>query len=645
VSSVRVKPRGAKGKQTRWPQASASARHGGWLASERQRTLASAIVLVIATVALYFPVHGHPFVNYDDDIYVRFNPHITSGLSWETLRWSFTSFYASNWHPLTWLSHAADYQLFGLNAGAHHDVNLLLHLCNVLLLFWVLWQATGEIGRSCMVAALFALHPVNVETVAWVAERKSLLSMLFFLLALGAYRWYTVWPKVTRYTVVALLFAMGLMAKPQIITLPLVLLLWDYWPLRRMASDGEDLPLRGKTGFIGRSIIASLLLEKLPLLMLSGVSAVLTIRAQRAAGALGGINFQPFRVRLENAIVAYVEYFRQFLWPERLVPLYPHPGNSLSAIKVLAAAAVLVAITGLVWVNRRHRYLLVGWLWFLGTMVPMIGLVQAGVQARADRYAYLPFIGLFIAATWGIADWFYYKKKPSSWPAAAGVVVALLLAVYAHRQIAYWQDSVTLWSHTLEVTDRNWVAENNLAHGYLDEGDEEKALAHFRAALDINPSHADSNLSVGAYEQGHGDLAGAIAQYQKVISLTQNTQELEGPSREKAFRNMGMAYRELHDYARSRQSFQSAVELNPQDASAWLGLGAAAQKMNDPQAAVAAYSQVVKLEPTDVAYLILAKAAQQVGDEKLAEEAMQRARAMSLNFEQTQQSAARILGQ
>ena len=377
-------------------------------------TWALSLLLVFATVALYYPVRSHPFVNYDDNVYVTENEQVKAGLDWDTVQWAFTTTEAGNWHPLTWLSHALDYELFELNPAGHHETNVLLHVLNALLLFWVLRQATGFTGRSWMVAALFALHPINVESVAWISERKNLLSMMFFLLALGAYRWYVREPRSSRYAVVLGLFALGLMAKPQVITLPFVLLLWDYWPLRRMAvaDDQSAAEPADESPLVQRSF-SWLVAEKLPMLALCAASAFITMKAQQAAGAMNTVkNSFPLSIRMGNAIVCYARYIGKALWPSHLALVYPHPGTSLEIWEVLAALVLLLAITALVLRERHRRYLLVGWLWFLGTMVPMIGLVQVGEQAMADRYAYLPFIGLFIMVCWGAADWAEQRKLP-----------------------------------------------------------------------------------------------------------------------------------------------------------------------------------------------------------------------------------------
>jgi tetratricopeptide (TPR) repeat protein len=619
--------------------------------------------LVIATVALYYPVSSHPFLNYDDDIYVLHNPHVQAGLSWETVKWAFTSLYASNWHPLTWLSHALDYQMFNLDAGRHHETNLLLHVINVVLLFWVLWRATGYAGRSAMVAALFALHPMNVESVAWIAERKTLLSMMFFLLALGAYEWYARRPRAPRYLVVAGFYAVGLMAKPQVITLPLVLLLWDYWPLQRMFHVGQFVgersspnPRHSISGIAPDSLVPThkfswLLLEKLPLLALSVASAVITVRAQYESGAMSGPHWQPFRLRIANAFLAYARYLGKAIWPAHLTLIYPHPGNSIRIWQVAAALILLLAITALtVAAGHRRRYLLVGWLWFLGTMVPMIGIVQVGVQAMADRYAYLPFVGLFIMVCWAAADWAEQRHLAAAWQWGVSIAVLLALAVTARHQLDYWSDNTKLWARIIALQEQqtnpdNWVAENNMGHALLKLGEVEEAMPHFRAAVAINPYDPDSNLNLGAYEQEHKDLAAAIEQYKKVIAMTQNTPRLNAQTRAQAFSNMGLAYRGLKDYAQARASFQQAVSINPDDARAWLGIAILAQKSGDLDTAIQAYTKTIKISPSDWEYLLLAGALDHAGQHDEAQSARRRAIAISADITQAQKTADNVLGQ
>ena len=528
------------------------------LVRPKKRVLWLALLLAIATVFVYYPIHNCPFLNYDDNVYVTENLYVKSGLQLDTVRWAFTTYDASNWHPITWLSHAFDYQLFQLNPSGHHETNLLLHLGNVLLLLWLLWQATGCAGRSLMVAALFALHPINVESVAWVSERKNLLSMLFFLLALGAYRWYVREPRFDRYAAVAILSALGLMAKPQVITLPFVLLLWDYWPLRRMFTGPAEVSTPAQVAIPPRSFLW-LLKEKIPLFGLSAASAFITIRAQRAGRAVAPLMRLPLSVRLSNAIVSYVRYIGKAFYPTHLSPMYPHPWHSLMRWQVFAALLLLVSVTGLVAANwQRRPYLPVGWFWFLGTLVPMIGLVQVGNQGSADRYAYLPFVGLFIMICWGVAELAEQWHIPVAWEAGLSVVALLVLAAITQKQISYWSSNLSLWSHAVQVTSNNWVAEDNLGGALLDQGRMEDAMPHFFRAVAIFHGDSISNLNIGAYEQQHGNLLGALERYKKVVGLTRDP-----VIKAKAYWNMGSVYRDLGDPVLSRKCFQAAESLSP----------------------------------------------------------------------------------
>ena len=520
------------------------------------------LVLIGATVAAYWPVRNHPFIFLDDQPYVVHNSSITH-LNWETVKWSFTTFRGANWFPLTWLSHALDYRLFTLRAGRHHDTNLLLHVFNAVLLFWILLQATGALGRSWMVAALFALHPINVESVAWVAERKNLLSMFFFLLALGAYYAYARKPRVGSYLVVVVFYALGLMAKPQIITFPFLLLLWDYWPLERFAFRSSLFAFRQRNidpPPAEDSEMLWLLLEKLPLLALSIASAVVTVKAQTAGGTMSGaVNAFSFAARLGNAIVAYVRYLGYAIWPAHLAFFYPHPKTSPPVWQLLAASALLIALTILA-IRSNRRYLAVGWLWFLGTLVPMIGLVQVGSQAMADRYAYLPFIGLCIAVCWGVADWADRWRSSRIWAPAGAVVILVLLALATRRQVGYWADSLTLWTHTAQVTRNNWMAENMIGEEWLRKGDREAAIPHFRAAAAMEPNFPFSHLHIGIYEEEHGHPQQALQELNQVLEITQPFAAYTPTIRSNALVYMSYAYNQLHDYANQEKCMDLAAQ-------------------------------------------------------------------------------------
>ena len=648
-SSAAAKPRPrSRGRQDRKVQTKSS--------GQGHATLWLGLALVIASIEVYSPVHGHPFASLDDGPYYYSNPHVRAGVSWETVKWAFTSFGTTtpdvpDWHPLAWLSHALDADLFAPGPAGPHDVNLLLHALNVLLLFLVLQRVTGMAARSAMVAGLFALHPINVETVAWIAERKNLLSMTFFLLALGAYGWYVRRPGVGRYLAVFVLFALGLMAKPQVVTLPFVLLLWDYWPLERVAvrsslvtfrqKGSPDTPDDGENGSSGEErSLRWLMLEKVPLFALAAASCIVTMRSQAAAG---GINQHiALTARLANAVVSYVRYLAKAVWPVNLSPFYPHPGASLAAWEVAAATVVLVAISAAVIVLRQRRYLSVGWFWFVGTLVPMIGLVQLNRQAMADRYGYISFIGLFLLICWGVAELAQQRNLQPTVLRVAGVAVLAAMTLLTYRQLGYWSDNLTLWSHAIAVTDGNYLAENIVGSMLMDQGKGEDALPHFVAATRMKPDDAEAYMAIGTYDQQHGEPAQAIAQYEKTIALTGDAVQKNLWLRSTTFARLGSAYRQLGRFEEAQQSFRRALDLNPNDAQVWLALGIVTAQTGDNRAAVDAYSQAVKLQPTDVGYLLLARALEQSGQPARAEAATAAAQRISRNLPAAQRNVEAI---
>lgn len=520
-----------------------------------KKALGLSLVLVIATSLVYLSIVHDPFANIDDSGYVYQNLHVQDGLTWETIKWAALSRDDNNWHPLTWLSIALDCQMFGIDPAGHHAMAIVYHAIDGVVLFWVLLLATGFVGRSFMVAALFALHPINVESVAWAAERKTLLSTLFFLLALGAYRWYARRPGVIRYFVVAALFALGLMAKPQIITLPCVLLLWDYWPLRRMFPDKDVAPVADElVAPAPRRSLKWLVLEKLPLLVLCAASAFATMKSQ-GVGRPQGWQYTVW-IRTGNAIVSYVRYIGKAIWPSRLAIMYLHPGNSLRFWQVAVCAVVLLAITALVVVGRRYRYLPVGWFWFLGTLVPTIGLIQVGRQAMADRYAYQSFLGLFIMACWGAADWARLKHLPKALLPAVSVGILAGLSLLTYRQIGYWRDNLTLWNHALQVTDNNWMAHDMVGGLLFAQGRTEEGMPHYWAANAILPTDAASNLAIAIYEQNHHNLQEAVRRYKHVVAELDDPEELY-----KAYTNLAVAYRDLGDMQHMAECMRRVAQL------------------------------------------------------------------------------------
>lgn len=530
-------------------------KEGGLLGWLKHPVLLSALLAVV-TVALYYPAHHHPFVNYDDPDYVVENQNVQSGLNWATVEWAFSTRFASNWHPLTWLTHAAVCQFFGLNAGAHHDINLLLHVLNVVLLFWILLRAAGMAGRSFMVAALFALHPVNVESVVWVAELKTLLSTLFFFLALGAYGWYAQRPRPWRMAVVFVTFAFGLMAKPQIITFPFILLLWDYWPLGRLSTPWDAQAEATIPERLPQESLRRLLIEKVPLFFLSAASAVITMQVQH-----GARQWYPRSSRVGNAILAYGLYVKNAVWPSRLALLYPHPGSSLRWAQAILSGSVLLAITGWAIAHRKHRYLVVGWLWFLGALIPMLGIVQVGIQAMADRYAYIAFLGLFIMICWGVADFAQWKRLSPVVLPVTSILVLLALGGIARRQIGYWQTEEALWRHVLQVTSRNWMAEGQLGAELSKQRRAEEAVAHYKNALAINPHDTTSNMGLAMYDLVHGNLPDAIPHYKIVV---EERPPAKTPILVSAYLGLAKAYIGLGDRPQSQEFLRKAKALNTQ---------------------------------------------------------------------------------
>jgi tetratricopeptide (TPR) repeat protein len=587
-------------------------------ASAEKRNPVVCLLLAVVTLALYNPVNRHPFVNYDDDRYVTENLRVRQGLTAGTVLWALTADQQANWHPLTWMSHALDVSLFRLNPAGHHFTSVLLHALNAGLLFLLLIWSTEKIGPSLFVAALFAVHPINVESVAWVAERKNVLCTLFFFLTLWAYGWYARKRGWARYAAMTALFVAGLASKPMVITLPFVLLLLDYWPLARVRTV-----LSTSQSSLKWSRLA---LEKLPLLALSAASAFITVRAQQAGGAVRSRVEVSFGARLANALYAYAMYLWKMLWPARLAPMYPHPRDSLAAWQVLPAALVLLTISALVWKFRNHRYLLTGWLWFLGTLVPVIGLVQVGEAAMADRYAYIPLIGLFVMIAFCAAELAEHAQL-GWWPAVPAAVVLAALAAVTHRQIDFWQSNYDLWTHTLAVTQNNFIAEDNLGGALILEGKEEEAQPHFAAAARINPKDPMSHSNLGTYFQTHHQLPEAVAQYEAAVQLTSEPALLAS-----TYANLGTAYRVLDQDEHARESFKRSLQFNPNQFNAWLGLGILARKQGEVDEAITDFSRSVASQPTGQGYFELGQAYEKVGRFAEAREAYRRAESADGGF-------------
>jgi len=567
--------------------------------------LVSCLLLIALTAAVYSPVTHYPFINYDDPDYVSQNKHIQGGLSWQTVTWAMTATDAANWHPLTWLSHAMDYQLYGLDPGGHHLSSVLIHVCNVVILFLLLVRATGEIGRSALVAALFAVHPFNVESVAWIAERKNVLSALFFFLALAAYGWYVRRPSWTRYSVLALAFVMGLASKAMVITLPCVLLLLDYWPLCRI----KEWTTPAQAFLVAQSPWPHLFREKLPLFLLSAGSAVITIIAQKAGNALQPLGDLPFLARLENAIYSYGMYVAKIFWPVNFSPMYPHPLDKLTFAQIACATMFLMTVSMFVWNQRiRRPYALTGWLWFLGTLAPVIGIVQVGAQGMADRYAYLPTIGVFLILVWSCAEWLTSTLLGSRLAVSAGIAVLVALSLLTSRQIGYWRSSYDLWAHTLQITDDNFIADDCMGNLLLDQGRPE-AIRYFAAAAKIAPWDPVSHGAVAANLQDSGKLQEAIAEYNIALRAR------PGPKfQAHVYADLGVIYRQLGDPTRARDYSQRALSIDSEEvygtiaqlyqmvarhptAPGFWRLGLLLEGANRNAEADSAYEQALRLDP------------------------------------------------
>ena len=582
------------------------------LASPQKRNLAICLLLAVATLALYSPAIGHPFIfNYDDDIYVLNNAHVKAGLQWQTIRWALTSTENSNWHPMTWLSHATDCQLYGLNPAGHHFTNILFHMLNVVLLFLLLANATRATGRSFLVAALFAIHPFNVESVAWIAERKNVLSTFFFLLTIGAYGWYALKPNVRRYIGVAALFVLGLASKAMVVTLPCVLLLLDFWPLRRiqgLSADDNGLPVPQKR-------FSWLVLEKLPLLALSAATSAVTVFAQHSGGAMRLV--LPLSVRLENAIYAYAMYVWKAFWPAWLGLFYPHPGANLAMWRLALAALFQCSVSALVWWQRAARpYLIAGWLWFLGTLVPVIGLVQVGEQAIADRYAYVPLIGIFVMAVWGAADLADMRHLSFRSRVKIAAVVIAVFALFTIDQLKYWRSAVDIWAHTVAVTKDNFLAEQNLGAALLASDQYKDALPHFTKAVELRPANPAAHLNLAGTLALSDHPREAIVQYEAAVPLTSDP-----AMRVQAYEILGRLYSRLGQYSQARTSYEQALKIDPKQTEArsglakielsdairqvaegpsaekYLRLGQVFQENGRAEEAQAAYKQALKLNP------------------------------------------------
>ncbi|MFN6962872.1 MAG: tetratricopeptide repeat protein [Pyrinomonadaceae bacterium] len=637
----------------------------------REPVIIAALGLLV--LAIYYQTTGFGFINFDDNLYVYENPVVKSGLHWETVRWAFGALWSANWHPLTWLSHAADVQLFGLNPGGHHAVNVLLHLVNSILAFVVFRRMTGETWPSAFVAALFAVHPAHVESVAWIAERKDVLSTAFWLLAMYAYAGYAEssaaaadslarrW-KSKSYILTAALLALGLMAKPMLVTLPFVLLLSDYWPLRRMQAASD---------------VRWLVVEKIPLFVLTAASSVVTFLAQRSAGAVESLSYLPLAKRVANAVVSYSSYIATLFYPLDLAVYYPYR-DDISAAKTAGAALLLIAVTAVCWrLARRRRYLLFGWLWYLGTLVPVIGLVQIGSQALADRYTYFPYFGLFVMIVWTV--WELLQRTGSSAQRAAlaaSAVIVLILALVSHRQAAYWKDNETLYTRTLAVTGDNYIISHNLCYDLITRDRLDEAEPYCRRSIEIKPTYYNAYNTLGIADFKRGQYASAETNFKIAVdnapdfalgyvNLAQ-AQSRQGKAAEaeatlrkaaesagnvpldvfaSALADIASAYAEHKDYAKAAENLRRLVYVRPFDPSARSRLALMLHLDGRDDEAAPEIAAALEIDPNDpAAHNIAGMVAAARGDRAEAEVQFEQALQLKPDYQEAKDNLAKLKG-
>jgi protein O-mannosyl-transferase len=535
-----------------------------------------ALGLLLLVVTAFAGVRNNGFINFDDPQYITQNVAIADGWTRDGIAWSFTTTHAGNWHPITWLSHMIDVELFGMDPREHHLMSVAMHGISAVLLFVVLARLTGSPARSGVVAALFAVHPLRVESVAWAAERKDVLGTVFWMLTLYAYARYTARSTRLRYAAVVGAFTLGLMSKPMLVTLPATLLLLDLWPLRR------HLPLR------------ALVIEKLPLLGLSAASAIVTLLVQRAAGAVRDFDVLPLGTRIGNAVVSYTAYLGKLVWPVDLAPLYPYR-NNLNWQLVAASLLVLVAISALVWrARRRAPYLAVGWAWYLVTLLPVIGIIQVGSQSMADRYTYVPSIGLLLAAVWGLAD-AAARRLPAAAPAAGAAAVLVALTAATVTQVERWRTPVELWTHTIAVTEDNARAQNNLGHALVKAGRPAEAEQALRESVRLEPSSAESRNNLGVALAERGRHSEAIQEYAAALQLR--------PAYVDALVNLGIAQVHAGEIDDGVRRLEEAARLRPDPdvrrnlASALTDAGLARARKDEWTAALDRFEQAIRADP------------------------------------------------
>jgi len=548
------------------------------------------VLLACLTSAIYLQVINHDFINFDDDIYITSNKYVTGGITAENLGWSLTSIYAANWHPITWLSHMADVQLYGMNPGGHHLTNIIIHLISTLLLLIFFFRLTGAIWQSAFVAAIFALHPTHVESVAWVAERKDLLSALFYFSTLLIYAEFATKRTPILYFLALFSFMLGLMSKPMLVSLPFVMLLIDFWPLDRF---GDERLKDKQISFVAKLIL--LVKEKIPFFACALISGIITIYAQNQWGAINTLYEAPLGLRLSNAIVAYVKYIGKALWPHDLSVYYPLP-TYIPTWHIIGSLVILLLLSAISF-KSRHRYpfLLTGWFWFLVTLVPVIGLIQVGSQSIADRYTYISMIGLSIMIAWGISclmEGLRYRRLILCSLTGMAVIGS---AALTYRQLSYWQDSISLYRHAIQVTDGatggSTFIHANLGLALYDKGDLDGAIQEYEEALSIYPNYANALNNLGLALYGKGDIDGAIQSYEEAL--------LVNPNHVNAHNNLGIALADTGNMEKAIQEYQKALSIDMNNANAHFNLAHALELKGEIDMAIAEYEKGLQIDPNN----------------------------------------------
>lgn len=548
----------------------------------RWRELIICLLLFSAALGAYWQIKNHDFINYDDEMYVTENLQVKKGLTFEGVAWAFSAGYATNWHPITWLSHMLDCELYGLNPMGHHWTNVQIHIASTILLFLVFNWMTGALWQSSVVAALFALHPLHVESVAWVAERKDVLCAFFWILSIWAYARYIRLPVARRYLLLTFFFTLGLMAKPMMVTLPFVLLLLDFWPLYRFNSKYFQFHPPGR-----HSLIA-LVLEKVPLFGLSAVSSTITYYVQQGGGAVASLDVLPFKARFVNALISYLRYLGKMIWPRNLSVFYPYPQWPVE-YAVISGVLIICVSVAIVRAARKYPYLLTGWFWYLGTLFPVIGLIHAGSQSMADRYTYIPLMGMFILIAWGLADVSKPLRSRNVVLALAAGVALCAMMVCTWFQVCHWQNTLTLFTHVLKVTRNNSVAYFSLGYGLDKQGKLDEALSYYMKSLEINPGYKNAHNNIGFILARRGKTEAAIDHYQAELRLF--------PENADTHNNLANALSDQARLAKAAIHYRLALSINPEHANAHYNFGNLLLRQARFKDALAHSAEAIRINP------------------------------------------------